>query len=124
MQVISAKRRFTGANYANAIALIGQNAGSISVTDARNHEVCFLNVVILDENGVMPVHRREFDLYPAGSSTQIATICTDAEGSAAFLLEKGKYKIVFNADDAWYGQCDKGSQVRAYGCGQPYCRYS
>ena len=113
MQVISAKRRFTGANYANAIALIGQNAGSISVTDARNHEVCFLNVVILDENGVMPVHRREFDLYPAGSSTQIATICTDAEGSAAFLLEKGKYKIVFNADaDAGtpgMGNADAGS---------------
>jgi hypothetical protein len=109
MQIISARRGFTGTDFPHAIAFIGQSTGSISVTDARNHEVCFLNVIILDENSGMPVHRREIDLYPAGSSMQIATVYTNTEGSAGFLLEKGKYRIVFNADaDACAGSLGTG----------------
>ncbi|MGI6669155.1 MAG: hypothetical protein ACOX4M_07085 [Acetivibrionales bacterium] len=94
VQLISVKRPFISMGIPGTTVFAVQNTGSVSVTDAKDHEVCFLNVIILDESGNTHTTCQDLALYAEGSGTRIENTCTDTEESAAFLLEKGRYRIV------------------------------
>ncbi|MGE5613202.1 MAG: hypothetical protein ACM3XR_02250 [Bacillota bacterium] len=96
MQIMFAKQYLAGMDFPDTIAFAVKNTVSVSVTDARDQEVCFLNVAISDENGDVPADSLDLALYPAGSSMPVENTSTGAEGSSFFLLEKGRYRIVLN----------------------------
>lgn len=92
---------FNKRNLDNAVLYI---MGSISYnryTDARNEDVCFLNIRVLDENDKKPVKNILAAIYPLDAEVDGKTVKnketapekTDNDGTVSFLLTDGRFRL-------------------------------
>jgi hypothetical protein len=67
------------------------------ITDARDHEICYLEVIILDCMSQEPLEGAEIIVSRADSiGTEEKRSTTGSDGASPFLLEKGSYRLMLD----------------------------
>lgn len=98
-------------NLAHAVSYIMGNLSYNRYTDARNEDVCLLNVKVVSENDKTPVQNMPMVMYPLDSSSagkasgdkRVALQKTDENGSGSFLLSKGEFRLeLYSSDSSGY----------------------
>lgn len=88
-------------NLGHAVSYIMGNLSYNRYTDARNEDVCLLNIKLLNENDKTPVRNMQAAMYPLDSKSGGKVISekeavpekTDKDGSISFLLSEGEFRL-------------------------------
>ncbi len=94
-------------NLGQAVSYIIGNLSYNCYTDARNEDVCLLNIKLLNENDKTPVRNMQAAIYPLDSESRGKAISdkeatpekADEYGSVSFLLSEGEFRLELYPSD-------------------------
>lgn len=99
-QLNAANRNFSERDLNRAVTYLRGNAHYSWITDARDNDVCFLGIKVVDSATNLPVRELETVIYSKNiTDNQYKRSVTDKEGSASFLLEQGSYRVLINSSN-------------------------
>ena len=97
VQINAASRNFSDRNLGRAISFLNGNNNYYQITNARNDQVYLLDVKVIDSITRLPVKNLGANVESnVGNGIEPIRCTTNSDGSAAFLLDKGCFKLMLD----------------------------